>query len=132
MVSRVNAADSPLPAPLRWAVRLLVLESVAVAAVALLLAYEGLTAEAGDPVDALAVVAFALLMAAALAGLALGLARRKPRARAPAIVLQLLTVVVAYYLTAAGLLWLSLPVAALALLVITLLLAPTTSAALTS
>lgn len=132
MVSRVSAADLPFPAPLRWAVRLLALESAAVAVVAVLLAYEAVTAEAADPVGALAVVVFALLMAGALAGLALALTRRKPRARAPAIVLQLLTVVVAYYLTVAGLLWLSLPVAALALLVITLLLAPTTSAALTS
>lgn len=129
MVSRVSA-DTALPAPLRWAVRLLVVESAAVTAVALLLAYQGLTAEAADPLGALAVVVFALLMAAALAGLGLALARRKPRARAPALVLQLLAVVVAYFLTAAGLLWLSVPVALIALVVITLLLTPATTAVL--
>jgi hypothetical protein len=105
-------------------------ETVAVAAVALLLMYEGLTAETADPMDALAVVVFVAMMAAALGGLAFALARRKPRARAPALVLQLLGVVVAYFLTTAGLLWWSVPVAGVALTVITLLLTPSTTAAL--
>lgn len=130
MVSPVTPADTALPTTLRWAVRLLVAESAVVASVALLLVYEALTAETADLVDALAVVVFAVMMAAALGGLAFALARRKPRARAPALVLQLLGVVVAYFLTTAGLLWWSVPVALVALAVITLLLTPSTSAAL--
>ncbi len=130
MVSRVTPADTALPAPLRWAVRLILVESVVVAGVALLLIYEGLTAETADPMDALAVVVFVAMMAAALGGLAFALARRKPRARAPALVLQLLGVVVAYFLITAGLPGWSVPVAVVALTVITLLLTPSTSAAL--
>jgi hypothetical protein len=130
-VSAVTTGDRALPTPLRWAVRLLAIEALVVGAVAGWLAYEGLTAESSDPLDALAVVVFVALMAAALGGLALALARRKPRARAPALVLQLLTVVVSYFLLTAGLFWWSIPVAVTALVVITLLLTPATTTALT-
>lgn len=129
-MSAVTAAAGPLPAPLRWAVRLLVAEAVVGASVTGLLVYEGVTAEVASLADALAFAGFTALIAAALAGLAFALSRRQPRARAPAIVLQLFGVVVAYFLVTAGLGWFSLPVAAAALSVITLLLAPATSAAL--
>jgi hypothetical protein len=131
-VSAVTAATDPLPTPLRVVVWLLAGEAALVAGLTGLLVYEGFTAEVASLTDALAVAGFAAVMAAALGGLAYALAKRKPRARAPAIVLQLFGVVVAYFLTAAGLVWLTLPVGALALLVITLLLTPATNAALTS
>jgi drug/metabolite transporter (DMT)-like permease len=105
-------------------------EAVVVAGGTGLLVYEGFTAEVTSLVDALALAGFTALIAAVLAWLAFALSRRKPRARAPAIVLQLFGVVVAYFLVTAGLGWFSLPVAAAALSVITLLLTPATSAAL--
>jgi hypothetical protein len=125
-------ATGPLPRPLRWAARLLVGEAVVVAIVVAVLAYRWLRVAGAEPVGTGGVIGYAAVMVAALAGVAAALARRKPRARAPAIVLQLLGVVVAYYFATAGLLWVSLLVAAVALLVITLLLMPATTAALTS
>jgi hypothetical protein len=131
-VSAVTAATGPLPGPLRVAVWLLAGEAVLAGGLTGLLVYDAFTLEVASLTDALAVAGFAALVAATLGGLALALARRKPRARAPAIVLQLFGVVVAYFLTTAGLVWLTLPVGALALLVITLLLTPSTHAALTA
>jgi hypothetical protein len=131
MVSPVTTAATRPPSTLRWVVRLLGGETVTAALVAAWLAYGGFTAEVASLVDALAVAGFAAVLAAALGGLSFALSRRKPRARAPAIVLQLLGVVVAYFLTTVGLAWLSVPVAAVALLVVTLLLTPSTTAALT-
>lgn len=126
----MTADARPLPIPLRVAVWLLAGEALLVTALVGFLVYEAFTVEVASLTDALAVAGFAALVAAALGGLAYGLAHRKPRARAPAIVLQLFGVVVAYFLTAAGLVWLTLPVAALALAVITLLLTPSTNTAL--
>ena len=122
----------PLPRPLRWAARLLAAEAVVVAVVVAVLAYLWLGEAGADPTGTVGVIVYAAVMVAALAGVAAALARCKPRARAPAIVLQLLGVVVAYYLATSGLLWVSFLVAAVALLVITLLLVPATTAALAS
>lgn len=119
-----------LPGPLRWAVGLLAAEAVGVAAVAGLLTYQGLAGEPADLGAALSLAGFTALIAAALAGLAVALARRKPRARAPAIVLQLLAVMVALALATSGGPGLGLPLAGLAVVVATLLLAPSTSQAL--
>lgn len=120
-----------VPTPLRWAARLLIAESVAVVVVVAGLAFRWLSDAPADPLGTLGVLLYAVIMAAALAGLGVALLRRKPRARAPAIVLQLLAVVVAYYLVMEGLVALSLAVVALALLVITLLMLPASTAALT-
>jgi hypothetical protein len=125
----VTAPDR-LPGALRWAARLLAAEALTVAGLVIYLGFETATAGAADLTDAVALIGFAILLAAAAAGLAVALARRKPRARAPAIVLQLLGVVVAYYLATTTVAWLAAPVVAVALLVITLLLVPSTTAAL--
>jgi len=126
------SATAELPAPLKWAARLVFAEAVAVVVTVTGLAYRWLRETPADPLGTVGVLLYAAIMAGALAGLGVALARRKPRARAPAIVLQLLAVVVAYYLVMEGLVVLSLAVAALALLVITLLMLPATTAALTS
>jgi hypothetical protein len=120
-----------LPTPLLWAVRLLVVEAVGAGLVAVFLVYQGIADEANNLGDALAVAGFAGVIGAALAGLALALARRKPRARAPAIVLQLLSVMFAYALLTSGVGWLGLPIGLLGVVVATLLLAPATTGALT-
>jgi hypothetical protein len=125
-------ATAEVPAPLKWAARLLVAEAVAVVVTVAGLAFQWLREAPADPLGTVGVILYAAIMAAALAGVGLALLRRKPRARAPAVVLQLVGVVVAYYLVMEGLLVLSLAVAALALLVITLLMLPSTTEALTS
>ncbi len=120
----------PLPTTLRWAVRLLWLESAAVAVLAAALVVQTVTAEAASLVDALAFVVFVLLLAAATGGLAVALSHRRPRARAPALALQLVGGVAASYYLAAGLIWLLPAVVAVCLAVITLLLTPSASSAL--
>jgi hypothetical protein len=120
-----------LPRSLRWAVWLLLVEAVGAGLVAAFLAYQGFADEAANLGDALAVAGFALALGAVLAGLALALSRRKPRARAPAIVLQLLAVMFALSLLTSGGGWLGLPIGLLGGVVATLLLAPGTTGALT-
>lgn len=131
MENPVAAVTAGLPRTLRWAVWLLGLEAAVVVLAAGYLLYAGLTSESEALAAVLALPAYVLVMGAALAGVCAALAHRRPRARAPAIVLQLLGVVVAYFFTTAGLVWLSVPVAGVALLVITLLLTPGTNQALT-
>ena len=63
---------------------------------------------------------------------AAGLAKGKARARAPAIVLQLLAVMTAVVITGAGMVWLAIPLALLGVLVASLLLTPAAGGALTS
>jgi len=120
-----------LPSPLRWAVWLLVVEGIGAGLAAVFLAYQGFADEAANLADALAVAGFAVVVGAVLGGLAVALARRKPRARAPAIVLQLLAVMFAYALVTGGAGWLGLPVGLLGIGVATLLLTPGTTGALT-
>lgn len=123
--------DQQNPASLRWAIRLLAVEATAVGVIALVLGYRGIVAEPTSVGDAMAVAGFVAVVAAALAGLSVALARRKPRARAPAIVLQLMTVMFAYVLLTSGLPAAGVPLGLLGLTIGTLLLAPTTGEALT-
>lgn len=126
-----DPVPTALPTSLRWATRLLLAEAAAVVVVVAYLAYAFLSAAGADLVGTLGVIGYAAMMTVGLAVVAMALTRRKPRARAPALVLQLLGVVVAYYLATAGMWWLSLVVAVIALVVITLLLVPATTTALT-
>lgn len=119
-----------LPAPLRWAVVLILAEVVGAALVAGLLGYQGVTVAPPARGDTLAVAGFVLVYAAALAGLAAALHRRKARARAPAIVLQLLLVMLAIVTVTNGGSWSGVPVALVGVVVTTLLLTPASSAAL--
>jgi hypothetical protein len=123
-------STSRTPAALQWAIRLLGLEAVAAAGLAVLLGYQAVVAETASRADAFAVTGFVLLLAVALAGLAVALARRKPRARAPAIVLQLLAVMSGVLVLTNGLAWWPLVLIAVGVVVSTLLFAPATAAAL--
>jgi hypothetical protein len=120
----------PIPAALRWAVRLLLGEAAAVALIAGYLLYEDLTAEVTSLGQALAVTGYALVMAALLALAGINLARRRAWPRGLAVALQLMLVAIAYYMVRGGLAWLGLPVAALGLTVAGLLVSPATREAL--
>jgi hypothetical protein len=121
---------NPLPPALRWAIGLLFGEAAALAAVAAVLGYADLTATASDTGRALAVTAYVLLMAAVLAIVARQLRRRRAWPRGLAIALQLMLLVVAYYLVRGGVSWLGLPVGVAAIAVIWLLVRPDTREAL--
>lgn len=122
--------EGPIPAALRWAVRLLLGEAAVLALIAGYLLYEDFTAEATDVRQALAVTGYALLMAALLALVAVNLARRRAWPRGLAIALQLMLVAIAYYMVRGGLAWLGLPVGALGLTVAGLLVSAATREAL--
>jgi drug/metabolite transporter (DMT)-like permease len=109
---------------------LLIVEAVAAGLVGVLLVYQGIAGEAADRGNAFALAGFAAVLAAALAGLGLALSRRKPRARAPAIVLQLLSVMIGLALATSGLGLAGLPVAVIGVTTATFLLTPSTHEAL--
>jgi len=129
-VAGVSSTSVTLPATLRWAVRLLWVEVAGVAAAVLFLLYQDLTGTATDLADALALTGFVVVGGAVLAGLAVALTRRKTRARAPTIVLQLIAVMTGYLMIGAGQLWLGAPIGLLGVAVTSLLVAPATSAVL--
>ncbi|MEU2610378.1 hypothetical protein ABZ570_02120 [Micromonospora sp. NPDC007271] len=122
--------SDPVPAPLRWAVRLLHAEAVALGVVAAWLIWSDLTARSTDLTSALLVTAFAVAGAAALWALGGALVRRKSGARAPAIVLELMLLPVGWYMIQGGLGWLGLPLMALGLGVTGLLVSSPTNRAL--
>ena len=121
---------SSLPATLRWAIWLLLVEATGVAVLAGLLLYADLTATASNTSRALAVTAYAVIMAGVLALLGVNLARRRKWPRGPAIAIQLLLLPIAYYLIKGGAAWLGIPVGAAAITVTALLVTPTTREAL--
>lgn len=130
IVASVTINSDPIPAPLHWAVRLLRAESVALGLIAAFLIWQDLTATAMDLTSALLITAFAVGGAVTLWVLAGGLARRRPGARAPAIVLELMLLPVGYYMVQGGLGWLGVPLIALGLLVVGLLVSTPTNRAL--
>jgi hypothetical protein len=123
-------APTALPTTLRWAVWLLLAEAFALGAVAAFLAYQDITGIATNLAVALGVTGFAVAAVAALVAVARALSRRRPGARGPAIVLQLMLVATAYYMLQAGLLWLGVPIIAVALLICGLVVSPPTTRAL--
>ncbi|MEU3457998.1 hypothetical protein ABZ671_31070 [Micromonospora sp. NPDC006766] len=123
--------DSDLvPATLRWAVRLLRAEAVALGLVAAWLIWSDLTAHSTDLTSALLVTAFAVAGAATLWALSGALLRRRSGARAPAIVLELMLLPIGWYMIQGGLGWLGLPLMALGLGVSGLLVSSPTNRAL--
>ncbi|MER5333322.1 hypothetical protein [Micromonospora sp. NPDC002717] len=122
--------SDPIPVTLRWAVRLLRGEAVAVGLVAAWLVWADLTATTTDLTSALLVTAFALGAAAALWALGGALARRRAGARAPAIVLQLMLLPVGWFMVQGGVAWLGVPLMALGLGVTALLVSTPTTRAL--
>ncbi|MFY1633901.1 hypothetical protein ACN27F_11570 [Solwaraspora sp. WMMB335] len=119
----------PTPATLRWAVRLLAGEAVALGLIAGYLAYQDVAGTATDLASALIVTGFAVGGAALLALLARLLYRRRAAARAPAIVLQLMLLPVGYYLIVGGSSWLGVPLIVLGLVVCVLLVSPPSTGA---
>ncbi|MFF5175483.1 hypothetical protein ACFY3U_23040 [Micromonospora sp. NPDC000089] len=130
IVSPVTFDSGPVPDTLRWAVRLLRGEAVAVALLAAWLVWADLTARRTDLVSALFVTGFAVAGAVALWALGGALARRRAGARAPAIVLQLLLLPVGWFMISGGLGWLGVPLILLGVGVSALLVSPPTTRAL--
>ncbi|MBQ1025562.1 hypothetical protein [Micromonospora sp. C95] len=122
--------SDPAPVTLRWAVRLLRGQSVAVGLVAAWLIFADLTAAATDLTSALLVTAFAIGAAAALWALGGALLRRRAGARAPAIVLQLMLLPIGWFMIQGGLGWLGVPLIAVGVGVTWLLVSPPTTRAL--
>ncbi|WBB66628.1 hypothetical protein [Micromonospora sp. WMMD812] len=123
--------SDPIPVTLRWAVRLLRGEAVAVALIAVWLVWADLTADTtAGLTSALLVTAFAVGAAVALWALGGALARCRAGARAPAIVLQLMLLPIGWYMVQGGLGWLGVPLMALGVGVSALLVSPATTRAL--
>lgn len=129
-MARVTIDSAPVPDTLRWAVRLLRAEAVALAALAGWLVWADLTATRTDLVSALFVTGFAIAGAVALWALGGALARRRAGARAPAMVLELMLLPVGWFMISGGLGWLGVPLMALGLGVCALLVSPPTTKAL--
>ncbi|GAA2189007.1 hypothetical protein GCM10009848_32240 [Micromonospora lupini] len=130
IVARVTIDSAPIPVTLRWAVRLLWAEAVAVGLIAVWLVWADLTATTTDLASALLVTAFAVGAAVALWALGRALLRRQAGARAPAIVLQLMLLPIGWFMIQGGLGWLGVPLMALGLGVGWLLVSPPTTKAL--
>ncbi|MGW3606107.1 hypothetical protein [Micromonospora sp. NPDC005161] len=122
--------SAPIPVTLRWAVRLLWAEAVAVGLIAAWLVWADLTTATRDLLSALLVTAFAVGATVALWALGRALLRRQAGARAPAIVLQLMLLPIGWFIIRAGLGWLGVPLMALGLGVSWLLVSPPTTRAL--
>ncbi|WKU08213.1 hypothetical protein [Micromonospora sp. HUAS LYJ1] len=122
--------SAPVPDTLRWAVRLLRGEAVALALLAGWLVWADLTATKTDLVSALFVTGFAIAGAVALWALGGALARRRAGARAPAMVLELMLLPVGWFMISGGLGWLGVPLMALGVGVCALLVSPPTTRAL--
>ncbi|MEH0972683.1 hypothetical protein V6U77_16300 [Micromonospora sp. CPCC 205546] len=122
--------SDPIPVTLRWAVRLLRAEAVAVGLVAAWLLWADLTATTTDLTSALLVTAFAIGAAAALWALGGALTRRRAGVRAPAIVLELMLLPIGWFMIQGGMAWLGVPLMALGLGVTALLVSTPTTRAL--
>ncbi|MBQ1051471.1 hypothetical protein KBX50_23745 [Micromonospora sp. C51] len=122
--------SDPTPVTLRWAVRLLRGQAVAVGLVAAWLIFADLTATTTHLTSALLVTAFAVGAAVALWALGSALLRRRAGARAPAIVLQLMLLPIGWFMIQGGLGWLGVPLIALGIGVTWLLVSPPTTRAL--
>jgi hypothetical protein len=130
IVTRVTIDSDPTPVTLRWAVRLLRGQAVAVGLVAAWLIFADLTAATTHLTSALLVTAFAIGAAVALWALGSALLRRRAGARAPAIVLQLMLLPIGWFMIQGGLGWLGVPLVALGVGVTWLLVSPPTTRAL--
>jgi hypothetical protein len=113
--------------PLRWAIVVVGVQTLAIVAYVGFLGYETVT----QPVPGSAqITGYFAVCALAFAALGVALARRKRWARGPTIVLQLLLLAIGYYMVRGGLWWLGAIVAASAVICVGLLLTPATRDAL--
>lgn len=127
---RSGPSQATPPAALRWAVRLLQAEAVALGLLVVFLIYRDVTGAAAHLTSALLVTAFTIGGAVVLWLLAGALAGCRAGARAPAIVLQLLLLPIGYQLAQSGRPWLGVPLIGLGMLIIGLLVSPPTTRAM--
>ncbi|GAA0802582.1 hypothetical protein [Spirilliplanes yamanashiensis] len=125
-------ADGPAPNPttLRLAVGLIMLEAAAVAVVTAYLLWQDLTGRATVMSVAIGVTLFAAIGVVVLAAVGRALARRRSGARGPAVVLQLMVIVIGYYMTQGGLVWPGVGLIVLGLVTGGLVVSPPTTRAL--
>ena len=123
-------APEPNPTTLRLAVGLILVEAAAVAVVTAYLLWQDLTGRATVMSVAIGVTLFAGIGVVVLAAVGRALARRRSGARGPAVVLQLMVIVIGYDMTQGGLVWPGVALIALGLLTGGLVVSPPTTRAL--
>lgn len=130
-VTGPESDTEPIPSTLRWAVRLLFAEAAVLTVVTMWLFVLDLTAERTARVSvAIGVTVFAALAVVVLLAVARALAVRRSGARGPAMVLQLMLLVIGYYMVQGGLAWLGVPVLLVGLSTGLLIVSPATTRAL--
>lgn len=115
---------------LRWAVRIMIAQATVLGLVTALLIYYDITTAEASMRRAIGVTAYTAMMTVLMVVVARSLGKRRRWARAPAIVFQLLQVLVGYGLTTDGEYLVGVPVLLLALTGAVLLFAPSTRLAL--
>jgi hypothetical protein len=115
---------------LRWAVRLLALEAVALTGLAIYVAWATLARSTTSKQGAAALLALIVIGVLIVGGLARALSNLKTWARGPAIVLELLLLPIGYTMITDGLAYIGIPVMLAGIFGAGLLLAPATRAAL--
>jgi peptidoglycan/LPS O-acetylase OafA/YrhL len=118
------------PSTLRWAVGLLFAEAAALTLVTAYLVVQDLTGKATDVGVAIGVTLFAALAVVVLVAVARSLNRRRSGARGPAVVLQLMLLVLGYYMIQGGLVWLGVLLIVVGLAAGLLIVSPPTTRAL--
>ncbi|MFI5906822.1 hypothetical protein [Dactylosporangium sp. NPDC051541] len=125
-----SQAPEQTPATLRWAVRLLLVEGAALAAVTLWLIYLDLTSDAASVQGAVSVTVYLALMTVCFLGIGFALQRRRRWARGPGIVVSMLQMPIGLTMLQTGSAWLGAPLFVLGLTGAVLLFAPATRVAL--
>lgn len=126
-----TGADVPSSGPMRVAAAVLGVEAVALLVVAVVvLSYLLLGHHPHDRLDAWAVVGFAVAGAVAVGTVALGFWHRRRWSRAPAVLIQLLSVPVAVNTIGNGVWWVGVPLLVCGVAGLVGLFAPTTTRAL--
>jgi hypothetical protein len=123
-------SDTPSPASLTWAVRLLLLQAAGLVVLAAYLVFRLLTTANVHVGIAVSLIVMTALGAAAVVVVARSLARRRPGARGPAIMAQLLVIASGGFLLQTGPLWAGLLLMALGVLVGLLVVLPPSTRAL--
>lgn len=115
---------------LRWAVRVLAVEAVALTGLAIYVAWATLARSTTSKQGAGALLALIVIGVLIVAGLSRALSNLKTWARGPAIVLELLLLPIGYTMISGGLAYVGIPVMLVGLVGAGLLLAPATRTAL--
>jgi hypothetical protein len=118
------------PPALKWAIRLLAVEALGVAAVTVLLVWGDVTEAPTNRSGAWTITGLAAAVTVLLAVLCRALWRRRAWARGPAIVLELMLLPIGYYMIQGGVPWLGVPVLLLGLFGAGLLFTPAAREAL--